>query len=111
MPAEVQSRLAEWPVFVLTSAYEGMPFAILEALAAGVPVVARSVVGSRDAIRHGVTGLLVRSPAEAADAITRFFDDEALRAAVGRAAQAEATTRFSPRRLGEELSRVYRLER
>lgn len=46
-------------IFVLTSFWEGLPYAILEAMAAGVPVVATDVPGTRDIIRHSENGLLV----------------------------------------------------
>ncbi len=107
-PAEVEGRLRGWSVFLLTSRYEGMPFAILEALALGVPVVARDVVGNRDALRDGVTGSLFGSAAEAAAAVLRYLDDEPLRRRTSRAAQAEAATRFAPERLGDEVERLYR---
>jgi glycosyltransferase involved in cell wall biosynthesis len=46
-------------VFVLLSSYEGLPFALLEAMALDVPVVATDVVGTRDVLQDGVTGWLV----------------------------------------------------
>lgn len=59
--ADLPAIYADLDVFVLSSRNEGTPVAILEALTAGVPVVATSVGGVPDVVRHGETGLLVRS--------------------------------------------------
>jgi glycosyltransferase involved in cell wall biosynthesis len=56
---DVPSLLKELDLFVLPSLWEGMPYVLLEAMAAHVPVVATEVNGSRDIVEHGVTGLLV----------------------------------------------------
>jgi glycosyltransferase involved in cell wall biosynthesis len=59
-------------VFVLPSLVEGLPLSVLEAMAAGVPVVATDIPGTREAVEHEVTGLLV--PARDAQALTRAID-------------------------------------
>ncbi|HUP41708.1 MAG TPA: glycosyltransferase family 4 protein [Thermoanaerobaculia bacterium] len=60
-------------LFCLPSLYEGFPLAILEAMAAGLPVVATAVAGVPEAVEHGVTGLLV--PPEDAAALARALDE------------------------------------
>jgi glycosyltransferase involved in cell wall biosynthesis len=75
--------------FVLPSHIEGMPNAMLEAMAHGLPVVATDVPGNRDLVEHGRTGLLV-PPASAealAAAIERVIGDAGLRARLGAAAR------------------------
>lgn len=70
---EMARRLAAADLFCLPSLYEGFPLAILEAMAAGLPVVATAVAGVPEAVEHGVTGLLV--PPEDADALARALGE------------------------------------
>jgi glycosyltransferase involved in cell wall biosynthesis len=76
--------------FALPSHIEGMPNALLEAMAHALPVVATDVPGSRDLVEHERTGLLV--PAASADALARALErligDPALRVRLGAAARA-----------------------
>lgn len=62
-----------------TSESEGQSSAILEAMAVGVPVLARANDGNRDVITHGVTGLLYSSEKEFVSAATALIEDEPLR--------------------------------
>jgi glycosyltransferase involved in cell wall biosynthesis len=56
---DIPELLASMDVFALSSDNEGMPVAILEAMAAGLPIVATAVGGISDAIKHEETGFLV----------------------------------------------------
>ncbi len=73
---------------LLTSSWENLPHTVLEALAVGSPVIATAVGGVPEVIRDGENGLLVpaRDPRALADAIRRFFADDALRARLSAAA-------------------------
>ena len=75
--SDVPEILAALDVFVLSSNFEGMCFAVAEALAVEVPVVATDVGGVSQSVVDGETGLLVppRDPAALADAIERLVDD------------------------------------
>ena len=75
-------------ISVLPSLSEGFPNVIVEAMAAGVPVVATDVGGSRDAVREGETGFLVPpgDPGRLAAAVERLLEDPSLRARMGNAA-------------------------
>ncbi len=96
-------------VFVLASLYEGLPVAIMEALAVGLPVVATSVGGIPEAVRDGVEGVIVppRRPDVLADAITTLICDPALRTAMKKAA-AERGRGYDIRFAVKRLESVYR---
>ena len=55
---DVSNLLSACDVLLLTSIYEGLPRVVLQAMAAGKPVVATDVSGTPEAVRHGVTGFL-----------------------------------------------------
>jgi glycosyltransferase involved in cell wall biosynthesis len=64
--ADVARLLAAFDVFVLSSHTEGLPLALLEAMACGLPVVSTAVGGIPDVVHHGESGLLVGSGDEPA---------------------------------------------
>jgi glycosyltransferase involved in cell wall biosynthesis len=92
----VRERLAEASLFVLPSHEEGQPIAILEAMAAGLPVVVTTVGANGDVVRDGVDGLLVppRNPPALADALDRLLRDPQLRARMGASARQRAREHF-----------------
>lgn len=96
---ELVSEYARADVFVLPSLFESFPIVLLEAMAAGLPVVATRVGGVPDVVVEGETGLLVppADPEALAHAMDRLLEDDSLRATLGRA--------------GRERSRLYSWER
>jgi L-malate glycosyltransferase len=84
--------LAAADVFTLASAWEGLPVALMEALALGLPVVATQVGGVAETMRDGVDALLVppKDPAALADALQRVLTDPRLRTRLAEAASAKA---------------------
>ena len=84
---------------LLTSAWENLPHTLLEALAAGAPVIATAVGGIPEVVRDGENGLLVppRDVAEIAAAIDRLVRDEVLRASLAAAAAPSVEGLAEPR--------------
>ena len=108
--ADVPELLAAADVFVLSSASEGAPLSILEAMAAGLPVVASNVGGIAELVEDGVTGLLVppADPVRLAQALARVLDDRDLRQRLGTAGRARARERFDLGGLACRPSRALR---
>jgi glycosyltransferase involved in cell wall biosynthesis len=106
---DAASIVAGSDVFVLTSHYEGLPLALMESLALGVPVVATDVDGIRDAVRHGRDAVLVPpgGPAELARALLRVAGDGELRRRLAEAGAVEAD-RFDIRRASRQIEETYR---
>lgn len=101
--------MAGCDVFVLASRFEGLPVALMEALALGLPVVATSVGGVPEAIDDNVQGLLV-PPGRSdllADAIEHLATDPARRSAMGAAAAARGD-RFDIERAVRRIEAIYR---
>ena len=98
---DVPAILAALELFVLPSWREGMPRSVLEAMAAGLPVVATDIRGCREEIVEGETGLLVppRDPAALASAIASLLDRPDERRRFGEAGRARALERFDERRI------------
>jgi glycosyltransferase involved in cell wall biosynthesis len=102
--------LAAADVVVLPSRTEGMPNAVLEAMALGKAVVATSVGGVPELLEHGVSGSLVPpgDPAALAGALLTLLAEPELARRLGAAAQARALSLFAAPRMVEATERVYR---
>lgn len=106
----IPALLAECEIFVLPSLYEGLPKALLEAMSAGMPVLATRVQGSESVIRHGETGWLTDdvSPESLRRGLKKLLRDSDLRARLGEAAREFVLDHFSMESvLARELA-VYR---
>jgi glycosyltransferase involved in cell wall biosynthesis len=93
---DVRELLAGADVFVLASQSEGLPMSILEAMAAGLPVVASSVGGVAELVEHRVSGLLVPpgDPPALARALGELIRDPALRSSYGEAGRRRTEEMF-----------------
>jgi glycosyltransferase involved in cell wall biosynthesis len=96
-------------VFALPSRHEGMPLVLLEAMDAGLPVVATRVIGSEEVVVDGETGFLVapEDPAALAAALTRLLGDARLRQRFGAAGRRRFRERFTSERMATATAEVY----
>jgi glycosyltransferase involved in cell wall biosynthesis len=106
---DVPARLAETDIFVLPSRSESFPNAILEAMAAGLPIVASGVGGILELIDDGRTGWLVPPGEDEALAgrVMHLMADPADAARIGAAARADALARFSFDRMVAGFEDIY----
>ncbi|WP_448192529.1 glycosyltransferase family 4 protein [Azospirillum sp. sgz301742] len=103
-------QLLQADVLVQPSMFEGLPMAVLEAMAHGLSIVATPVGSVGDAIEHEVTGLLV-PPGEVqplTDALVRILDDPDLRRRLGAGARRKFETCFDIAVYRERLIEIYR---
>ena len=101
--------LKGFDIFVLPSRSEGIPRCLMEAMAAGVPVVASDIPGCRYLVDGKITGLLVQpdQPKQLADAIKRVASDPMLRYRLRRSGRDFIHHRFSAARMAEEYEELF----
>lgn len=106
--SQVAAILGRAGVFVLASRSDNLPLAILEAMQAGLPIVATRVGGIPEEVRDGKEGLLVptEDPVALADALARVLLDAELRHRLGRAARERAAA-FTWKRAAERYESLY----
>lgn len=108
--ADVPAILKRLSVFCLTSEHEGMPNAILEAMAAGLPILATQVGGVPEIIQDGINGLLVQPGDETgvAGGIRRLLNDGELAMRIGAAGRQYAAKEHDFLVISRKLSDYYR---
>lgn len=107
--ADVSRLVSAFDLLVLASLHEGLPNAVMEAMAAGVPVVATAVGGTKELISDGETGYLApsaNSPA-LAERIVFALSDEAHREEIISAARRKITSAFGIERMVESVEALY----
>jgi glycosyltransferase involved in cell wall biosynthesis len=106
---DVPHLLPALDVFVQPSLHEGLPNAVLEAMAAGLPVVATAVGGTPEVVVDGITGLLVppSDPDTLAQAITILLRDSGLRHKMARAGRERVAKHFAVKRMVEQTEQLY----
>lgn len=106
---DVAVQLGRAGIFVLLSRWEGLPLTILEAMRAGLAVVASRVGGVPELVQDGVTGLLVdNEPSAVASALQQLLDDVAVQRQFGQAGQQRFEEYFTFSRMLAQTSAIYR---
>lgn len=106
---DVSTYLAAAQVFVLASRWEGLPISIIEAMRAGLPVVATRVGGIPELVQDGVSGYLVEREDEIGlrDALIRLIADSSLRLRMGREARLRYLEYFHVDRMLDRIDAIY----
>ncbi len=107
--SDVPELLAGGYAFVLSSLWEGMPNVILEAMAAGLPVVATEVEGTSELVIEGETGFIVprQSPQALAAALKAVLADPPRAAALGQAGRRRAASEFPWEKMVARYDELY----
>lgn len=107
-PETLHKRLAGADVVLFTSRGEGMPLALLEAQALGLPIVASRVNGVVDVVEHAHTGFLGSTPGELAGYVSQLLTDDGLRGRMALAARHRSKLSFDVGGLAQRSIDVYR---
>ncbi len=105
--SQLISKLQQSDIFLLPSLWEGMPIALIEAQAMGIPAVVTNIVGNKDIVVHGKTGFLASSEKEMSVYTQKLIDDPSLRLKMGAAARQNAMHRFGKERLLKKSISIY----
>ncbi|MBE0565298.1 MAG: glycosyltransferase, partial [Krumholzibacteria bacterium] len=108
--ADLDRVMGAADVFVMSSLWEGLPLVLLEAMAAGLPVVAYAIDGVREVVSDGASGLTVPAgeAGALADALAALARDPGLRQRLGAGAGAVVRERYSFDALVDGLEACYR---
>lgn len=103
------AELERADLFVLPSLFEGTPLTLIEAMMAGLPIVATATCGIKDAVEDGLSGLLIpiRAPLALEAAVERLLASERLRESIGRRAHARAVREFTWPAVAQEVLGAY----
>jgi glycosyltransferase involved in cell wall biosynthesis len=107
---DIPALLQFMDIFVLSSLWEGFPMTIIEAMSTGKPIVVTDVGGNREAIIHGVTGLLIppSNPNALAEAIRGVLTDESLAKSLGLGARRKFEKEFLASKMVEKTREIYK---
>ncbi len=106
---DVPDLLAAMDIFVLPSHSEGVSLAVLEAMAAGLPVIVSAVGGLPEIVHDGETGLLIppKDPEALAQSLARVLEEPGLAQGLGQKARQQVLKKYSLERLGQVVNAAY----
>jgi len=101
--------LTDFDVFVLPSIQEGLPIALIEAMAAGLPCVATDIPGNSEVVEDGITGFLVppKDPVPLAQAIEKLILEKGLRENMGKRGRQRFLSNFNAKTMALKYQQSY----
>jgi glycosyltransferase involved in cell wall biosynthesis len=107
--ANLQPTFARWTIFVQPSLEEGLGISILEAMAAGLPVIASAVGGIPEIVEDGKTGVLMppANPIAIANCLRELLLNPTAGAKMGEVAAARVRDQFSSQKMVQDISAIY----
>ncbi|GAA3698104.1 glycosyltransferase [Zhihengliuella alba] len=106
-PVELRHELADVDVFLFPTLWEGMPMALMQAQAHGIPSVVSDTVGNRDAVRHGISGYVCADDAELIRRTRELLSDATLRQRMSDAARVWAHRSLTDEGVGRQTLDIY----
>jgi glycosyltransferase involved in cell wall biosynthesis len=109
LQTDVRPYLAAADIYMMSSVFEGLPIALLEAMACGLPVISTDAGGIKEVVRHENEGLLcsVNEPKKLTDLALRLVTDMPLRKKLAFNARIRIVNDFSMRKMVDELEILY----
>ena len=106
---DVKDIMRSFDLLLLSSLFEGLPYVLLEAMSLCLPIVATDVVGSRDVIANGETGMLVppRNPRQLAQAVLTLLQTPDLRLDMGRRSQRLVHSQYNTAKMVIDVETIY----
>ena len=104
---EVEDLLLKTAVYFSASAWEGLPYGVLEAMSSGCALLLRNVPGNRELVQPGENGWLFDTAAEAENHLREMLKDKALLAIMGKKSREIAEENYSLKQMGEGYRRIY----
>jgi L-malate glycosyltransferase len=109
LQTEVRPYLAAFDLYMMTSVFEGLPIAMLEAMSSACPVISTDAGGIKEVIRNNENGLLcgVDEPGRLVDFAVSLLNDLPRRKQIGLQGRKRITEKFSMEKMVKELEQVY----
>jgi glycosyltransferase involved in cell wall biosynthesis len=110
LQADVRPYLAASDIYMMSSIFEGLPIALLEAMACGLPIITTDAGGIKEVVRHEIEGLVcnVDEPKKLTDFANRLITEISLRQQLAINARLRIVKDFSMRKMVDELENLYR---
>jgi L-malate glycosyltransferase len=110
LQTEVRPFLAAFDIYMMSSIFEGLPIAMLEAMSSGCPIVTTDAGGIKEVIRHGQDGMLcpIDNPLRLVDLCIQLMDDKDTRTRLAQNARSRVVQSFGMEAMVSNLENLYR---